>query len=92
MNNEKSVYEILQEKLEEQNKTLLDAIHKKDKIHAILISLIVTLQCILFGLGIYSYFWSPYLDYNYNSITGDNNTSLMNNNLEEDEIDINTSN
>ena len=40
MNNEKSVYEILQEKLEEQNKTLLDAIHKKDKIHAILISLI----------------------------------------------------
>lgn len=68
------------EKLEEQNKILLESIQRKDKLNIYLIAFIVFLQCLVFSLGVYGYFYSPYLSYN------DNSTTVSNNNLNNSDI------
>lgn len=67
MNNEKSVYEILQEQINRQDKT----INKLIKTNVITI-LILAIVMIVFTL---SYFLSDYTDCKTNTITGDNNIS-----------------
>ena len=89
MNNEKSVYERI---LEDKDKIInfqQDIINKLIRTLIIIIGMI----CIVFSLFIYGYFFSDYMNFSDNSITGNNNTNASNNTLqEESELDINSSN
>ena len=89
MENEKSVYEIM---LDDKDKIInfqQDLINKLIRTLIIIIGMI----CIVFSLFIYGYFFSDYMNFSDNSITGNNNTNASNNTLqEESELDINSSN
>lgn len=80
---EKSVYEILKEQIEKDNKI----INKLIKIISVLS--IVSVISIALGIGIpfyahvHGYFWSNYTDKSDSSISGDNNTNTSNNELSE---------
>ena len=78
MNNEKSVYEILQEQIERQDKT----INKLIKTNVITI-LILAFVMMFFT---YSYFFSNY-DYGTH-ITGDSNKTVENSEFNSSELDI----
>ena len=79
MNNEKSMYEILQEQINRQDKTINKLIKTN-----IIITLILAVVMIVFTL---SYFWAPYKDYGESTtISGDNNNSLSKNELNSSEI------
>lgn len=78
------------EKLEEQNKMLLEVLQKKDKMYAIVECILTGLLCIvMLGFSI-SYFWSPY-DYQDDSttISGDNNQSILNNSMKSSDVGLN---
>ena len=92
MENEKSVYDILQEQIEKK-----DILIQK-LIKGIIILSMVSIMSVSLGIGIpfyshiHGYFWSGYSDYSDNSIKGDNNTNTSGNELKEkSELDINSS-
>ena len=80
MNNEKSVYEILQEQIDSKDKI----IDKLIKINVITI-LILAVVMIVFTL---SYFFSDYNCYNNTSISGDSNSVTSDNTLEDSEMNL----
>ena len=89
MENEKSVYEILHEQIE--NKDIL--IQKLIK--GIVALSMISIVSIALGIGIpfyshiHGYFWSSYTDKSDNSISGDNNNNASSNELkEQSELDI----
>ena len=77
MENEKSVYEILQEQIERQDKI----INKLIKTNVIIVLILAIVMCVF----TISYFWSDY-DYqdDTTTITGDNNNSVSDTTLEND--------
>ena len=81
MENEKSVYEILQEQINRQDKT----INKLIKTNVITILILATVMCVFAC----SYFWSDY-DYqdDTTTITGDNNNSVKNNDFTSSEMNL----
>ena len=92
MENEKSVYDILQEQIEKK-----DILIQK-LIKGIIALSMVSIVFISLGIGIpfcsyiHGYFWSNYTDHSDNSVSGDNNNSASSNTLsEESELDINSS-
>ena len=78
MDNEKSVYEILQEQIERQDKIISNLM----KINIILTFVLAIIMCIF----TISYFWS---DYDYGThIIGDSNKTVENSELNNSELDI----
>ena len=78
MKNEKSVYEILQEQIERQDKI----INKLIKTNVIIVLILAIVMCIFTC----SYFWS---DYDYGThITRDSNKTVENSELNNSELDI----
>ena len=89
METEKSVYEL---RLEDKDKIIDFQQNIINKLIRTLI-IIIGMICIVFSLFIYGYFFSDYMNFSDNSITGNNNTNASNNTLqEESELDINSSN
>ena len=96
MDNEKSVYERI---LEDKDKIInfqQDLINKLLK--GVIALSIISIISVALGIGIpfynhiYGYFWSSYTDKSDNSINGSNNSSAIENTLqEESELDVNTS-
>ena len=82
MNNEKSMYEILQEQINRQDK-IIDKLIKTN----IIITLILAIVMTVFTL---SYFWSDYTDCKTNTITGDNNisTEISDNKMETSSLEL----
>ena len=82
MNNEKSVYEILQEQIDSKDKI----INKLIKINVITI-LILAVVMIVFTL---CYFFADYTDCKTNTITGDNNisTEISDNKMETSSLEL----
>ena len=92
MENEKSVYEILQEQINKKDELI------QKLIKGIIALSMVSIVSIALGIGIpfyshiHGYFWSNYTDHSDNSVSGDNNNSVSSNTLsEESELDINSS-
>ena len=81
MENEKSVYEILQEQIERQDKI----INKLIKTNVIIVLILAIVMCVF----TISYFWSDY-DYqdDTTTITGDNNNSVKNNDLTSSKMNL----
>ena len=81
MENEKSVYEILQEQIERQDKI----INKLIKTNVIIVLILAIVMCVFTC----SYFWSDY-DYqdDTTTITGDNNNSVKNNDLTSSKMNL----
>ena len=80
MNNEKSVYEILQEQIDSKDKIINKLIKTN-----IIITLILAVVMIVFTL---SYFFSDYNCYNNTSISGDSNSVTSDNTLEDSEMNL----
>ena len=82
MNNEKSVYEILQEQIDSKDK-IIDKLIKTN----IIITLILAVVMIVFTL---CYFFSDYTDCKTNTITGDNNisTEISDNKMETSSLEL----
>ena len=80
MNNEKSVYEILQEQIDSKDKIINKLIQTN-----IIITLILAVVMIVFTL---SYFFSDFNCYNYTSISGDSNSVTSDNTLEDSEMNL----
>ena len=81
MENEKSVYEILQEQIERQDRI----INKLIKTNVLTALILATVMCVF----TISYFWSDY-DYqdDTTTITGDNNNSVKNNDFTKSEMNL----
>ena len=81
MENEKSVYDILQEQIERQDK-IIDKLIKTNVSTALILA---TVMCVF----TISYFWSDY-DYqdDTTTITGDNNNSVKNNDFTKSEMNL----
>ena len=81
MENEKSVYEILQEQIERQDKI----ISKLIKTNVIIVLILAIVMCV----STCSYFWSAY-DYqdDTTTITGDNNNAVNNNAFTKSEMNL----
>ena len=81
MENEKSVYEILQEQIDSKDKI----INKLIKTNVLTALILATVMCV-FSI---SYFWSDY-DYqdDTTTITGDNNNSVKNNDFTKSEMNL----
>ena len=78
MENEKSVYEILQEQIERQDKIISNLM----KINIIITFVLAIIMCIF----TISYFWS---DYDYGThIIGDSNKTVESSELNNSELDI----
>ena len=80
MENEKSVYEILQEQIDSKDKIINKLIKTN-----IIITLILAVVMIVFTL---SYFFSDYNCYNNTSISGDSNSVTSDNTLEDSEMNL----
>ena len=78
MENEKSVYEILQEQIERQDK-IINKLIKTNVLTALILAIVMCVFTI-------SYFWSNY-DYGTH-ITGDSNKTVENSELNNSELDI----
>ena len=92
MEQQKSVYEILQEQIEKK-----DILIQK-LIKGIIALSMVSILSVSLGIGIpfyshvHGYFWSSYTDHSDNSVSGDNNNSASSNTLsEKSKLDINSS-
>ena len=78
MENEKSVYEILQEQIERQDK-IISKLIKTNVLTALILAVVM---CVFTA----SYFWS---DYDYGThITGDSNKAVESSELNNSELDI----
>lgn len=77
------------EKLERENKVLLEILLKKDKIHAIVECVSVGLLCIVMSLTCCFYFTTNYGYGEATTISGDNNSNITDTQLESSDINKN---
>ena len=83
MENEKSVYEILKEQIERQDKI----INKLIKTNIIITFILAVVMCVF----TISYFWSDYeffTNSNNTTITGDSNTNVKDSSLKNSEMNL----
>ena len=83
MEKEKSVYEILQEQIERQDKIISKII----KINILTVLILAVVMCVF----TISYFWSDYeffTNSNNTTITGDSNTSVKDSSLKNSEMNL----
>ena len=83
MENEKSVYEILQEQIERQDK-IINKLIKTNVLTALILAIVMCVFTI-------SYFWSDYeffTNSNNTTITGDSNTNVKDSSLKNSEMNL----